>query len=230
MSSHDNETSTTTSGYVKKAGKFVFVSAPKFLFITIPSRSLGLPTLVSSSKMFKQQFNYLKNPVCLYCYKGVFVPQALPDSPQNTDIKPANIPSIQSQEQSIPWECTSCQARIIGSNNLKKLQQELLPEAHIRAKARLENMTPEARTKLMNGHYTKSKFYAVTSCLLFIVAILLVGLGYLLAGFQWLLFSAVGMLMALKAGYRGWQVLTGNIFMPKSMFMEYVKHAKWFAP
>ncbi|MBU6264533.1 MAG: hypothetical protein KGM39_07165, partial [Actinomycetales bacterium] len=218
-------------------------STSGFLFVRMPARILGLPTLLKNHQSMKLQFNQLRDPICPKCSQSPLVQaieysDAYPEYEKPQNFKEFVSPRKVEQEQIVEpndglimWQCPTCQYGLRASPNRKELISQLLPEAHQIALDRLSSMPPAERLDLENRHYKKANLFKFISILLLLWGAYHMVVRHPIASLELYIFAIGCFGMALKWGFRAWQLRTGNIYVsnPSALFKTWITTEKWFS-
>lgn len=191
-----------------------------YWYIKMPSQVLSLGSLSQSQRAINDSFRALSSPICPACSNGILM----------HDIK--EIP----QDGKVLWFCSkapTCGFNMLappaaGGLLMNGINDALQQNIKTLGADRWERLTETEKAELIESHLMKAVLYRNVSFIAllfcFVQAYFSIWFGLILV----LMMTALGVLLSLKWGYRAWQIKTGNVYLPKSKFVWWLKNAPNF--
>jgi hypothetical protein len=189
--------------------------AAKFTFVSMPSSLLGINQLKMGNQHISDLWRSLSYPACPECNAGVLHRHA---------------EATQNSEALYSWECGNqdCDFTILAPYNLTEVRKIAAEWSAARTRQRLEFLGDPERYKLIRGHSIESRFWFACASVLAAWLIYLIAAGAPLgACASALSFCFSATVLGVTKSYRAWQVETGNIFLPQSLFFHFFKNERW---
>lgn len=189
--------------------------AAQFTFVSMPSSILGINQLKMGNQHIADLWRSLSYPACPECNAGVLHRHA--DATQNSDAL-------------YPWECRNkdCDFTILAPADVNEVRKIAAEWSAARTRQRLEFLGDPERYKLIRGHSIESRFWFTCSLALAAWLIYLIAAGAPLGACATSLsFGFSASVLGVTKSYRAWQIETGNIFLPQSLFWHFFKNERW---
>ncbi|MDH6160336.1 hypothetical protein [Janthinobacterium sp. CG_23.4] len=189
--------------------------AAQFTFVSMPSSILGINQLKMGNQHIADLWRSLSYPPCPECNAGVLHRHA---------------EATQNSEALYPWVCRNkdCDFTILAPADVNEVRKIALDWSAARTRQRLSFLDDPERYKLIRGHSIESRFWFVCASVLTAWLIYLIAAGTPLgACASALSFGFSACVLGVTKSYRAWQVETGNIFLPQSLFWHFFKNERW---
>ena len=189
--------------------------AARFSFISMPLSILGINQLKMGNQHISDLWRSLSYPACTECNAGVLHRHA--EATQNSDAL-------------YPWECLNkdCDFTILAPADVNEVRKIAAEWSAARTRQRLEFLGDPERYKLIRGHSIESRFWFTCASALAAWLIYLIASGAPLGACATSLsFGFSASVLGVTKSYRAWQVETGNIFLPQSLFWHFFKNERW---
>jgi hypothetical protein len=189
--------------------------AAKFTFVSMPMSVLGINQLKMGNQHIVALWRSLSYPACPECNAGVLHRHA---------------EATHDNEALYPWVCRNkdCDFSILAPANVTEVRKIALDWSAARTRQRLEFLGDPERYKLIRGHSIESRFWFACASVLAAWLIYLIAAGAPLgACASALSFGFSASVLGVTKSYRAWQVETGNIFLPTSLFWHFMKNERW---
>lgn len=191
--------------------------AAKFTFVSMPSSLLGINQLKMGNQHISDLWRSLSYPACPECNAGLLHLHAETETTKNS-------------EALYLWECHNekCKFTILAPADMMKVRKKATEWSAARTRQRLEFLGDPERYKLIKGHRIESRFWFTCAATLAAWLIFLIASGAPLGACATSLsFGFSASVLGITKSYRAWQVETGNIFLPQSLFWHFFKNERW---
>lgn len=189
--------------------------AAKFTFVSMPSSLLGITQLKMGNQHISDLWRSLSYPACPECNAGVLHRHA---------------EATQNSEALYTWACRNkdCDFTILAPANVNEVRKIAAEWSAARTRQRLAFLGDPERYKLIRGHSIESRFWFTCAVALAAWLIYLIASGAPLGACATSLsFGFSASVLGVTKSYRAWQVETGNIFLPQSLFWHFFKNERW---
>lgn len=188
--------------------------AAKFMFVSMPSRVLGVSTLRQNNETIKALYDTLSNPLCPICARGVMRAQEA----QQGD----------SPDMAYTWACNRCDFMLLGGRDKKTVLPQLMAIRQEQSLMNFDGLSSVDRAQLVHKHTRNSRVFLGASVLFFLgfCWMLLQGSGLMLS-LNWFALALFMFVYFLKMSYRAWQVEFGVLYV-QGAFKSWFNNEKWF--
>lgn len=187
------------------------------LAVKMPLKILNFGSLSDSQRFLRDSFRGVTSPICVMCNGGILMHS------QN------QIPV----DGEVLWFCSNseCSFRISAAPANKDIlmldvRQKLNTDINLVGQNRWSELSESEKEDLIDGHLAKAKMLGWVSLVLFLLTIFEIVMQFWWALMMMLPVLLLALLLSVKWGYRAWQIKTGNVFLPNSMFVDWLKTAE----
>ena len=185
-------------------------------FIKLPLRVMNAGSLYDSHRFMRDSFRGVTSPICVICNKGIL---------------------MHSQNQlpldgQVQWFCSNqtCTYRVWAKPaNKDPLMSDVRSKLEVGigelAGNRWSDLTEDQKDELIKSHLSKGRMFLWAAGFLLLLLIYDAFNKYVFAALMTLPIYILAVVLASKWFYRAWQVKTGNVFLPESKFIWWIKNA-----
>lgn len=187
------------------------------LGVKMPLKILNVGSLSDSQRFVRDSIRGVTSPICVICNGGILM--------HNPNQVPVN--------GQVKWFCSNslCSFEVWAASASKDVlmldvRKKIHTDISDLGRDRWSELSESEKQDLVVGHLSKASMLRWVSVFLFMLIIFEIVMQFWWALMMMLPVLCLAILLSLKWCYRAWQIKTGNVFMPNSMFMDWLKTAE----
>lgn len=185
--------------------------------VKVPLKVLNVGSLSDSQQFMRDSIRGVTSPICVMCNSGILM--------HRKDQLPVN--------GQVLWFCsndTACSFTVWAASSNKDIfmsdvRQKINTDIHVVGQNRWDDLNDSEKQSLIDGHLSKANMLKWVALFLMALIIFEAVMGYWWALIMMFPVWGLSILLSVKWCYRAWQIKTGNVFLPNSMFMDWLKNA-----
>ena len=186
--------------------------------VKVPLKILNVGSLRDSQQFMRDSIRGVTSPICVMCNSGILMHQK--------DQVPVN--------GQVLWFCsndTACSFSVWAASSNKDVlmmdvRQKINKDISTVGQNRWTDLSEAEKENLIEGHLSKANMLKWVTLVLGGILIFDLVMQFWWAFIMMLPVMCLAAVLSVKWCYRAWQIKTGNIFLPESMFMNWLKTAK----
>lgn len=199
----------------KNVIKRIFGSYVRFTYKRVPLALINYQDFERDALLLKNAYKGLRSPICPQCNNGILMYD------QTSVVR-----------NQVEWFCSNsnlCNFSTISEPSFSKIEQkiqEILPSLKNASYQKWKSLTEDEKQNLISRHLLQSKIYLFLTAIVLSIICAEILYSFYFVALLMIPLTCLTYLIALKWGYRAWQVKTGKVFLPKSPFILWLKTAK----